>query len=530
MGMRVNPSRAAQAKAFAKRLGQAGISAKVVDATDRNHGEINRLFGEDDDKKVTGTALQFLETILKTKRDADNARRGKATSLFGDKLVFEKDYFPGTKDPSGKPLVGTETMNFAVHDGKLFAGLGNRNLPEAAPLKLGAQIIVKDNAKALWRVDYQFPQTAPRVNAMISARFTTDAQGKRLEQPVSILVAAPSDHSVARANQADGTALRWATAYTRSEKSGAWTETRVYSADRRKPACRAFVVYRDPATKIGYLFAGTSHGSIYRAAYDPAMPGRLAWDKTAELENTGRVVAFAECNGLLYAACGLRRTRAKGVTGGLYRRVNGAQPKWECVYRWPWPKRRGGADEAFLMRGLTAVEAADGKGQVLLGSRAQAGVIERIDPRSGHGVSVDLDIRDHFAKLWGLPRYRGPALSAYNRMVAWTDPKTGERVRLIGVAVLHPTLCSTPPHNGAWYLVRNAEGHYITSYVHDPDHTLPEGMNLRGVRAIQPSPFGDGAIYMGGGDIGKKVSLNTAWIYKGTIVKRPGTINRQTGQ
>lgn len=99
-------------------------------------------------------------------------------------------------------------MSFAVHDGKLYAGLGNRNLPTNATPKVGAQVIVKDSAKASWRVDHQFPPTAPRVNALISAQFITDAKGKSLEQPISLLVAAPSDQSIVGGGEAGDAALR----------------------------------------------------------------------------------------------------------------------------------------------------------------------------------------------------------------------------------------------------------------------------------------------------------------------------------
>ena len=349
---------------------------------------------------------------------------------------------------------------------------------------------------------------------MISATFTTDRGGQDLRRPVSILVAAPSDAEAFR----DGV-LRWGTAWTRDDANGRWIETRVYSADRRKPACRSFGVYRDPVTGVSHLFAGTSHGSIRRAVYDGTAPGRRGGSKTPELENVGRVVAFAECNGVLYASCGLRRTR-EGITGGLYRRVNGSKPHWECVYRWPWPKRRGGADEALLMRGLTAVPALDGDGEVLLGSRAQAGVIERVDPRADHAVTIDLDLRAHFAELWDLPRYNRASLSAYNTMAPWTHPETGEVVHLIGVAVLHPTLADTPPHNGAWFLIRDVAANYSSYYIHDPAHPIPAGTNLRGTRAIQPSPFNKTVIFAGGGDIGKRTSLNTAWIYRGEWIAK----------
>jgi acetyl esterase/lipase len=443
-----------------------------------------------------------------------SAGAGPAAKASPDNLAFAKDYFPGARDAAGRPLVGTEMMNFASHGGRLYAGLGNRNLPDDAKVREGAQVIVKDSADGPWRVEHQFPLSAPRVNALLSATFTTDAEGRALLPPVTLLIAAPSDEG---APGAAGPA--WATAWTRDDGSGAWTETRVYSATARKPACRSLHVYRDTVTGVSHLFAGASHGAVYRAAYDRAAPGRLRWKEQPELDGTGRVMAFAECEGALYAACGLRPTRT-GAEGGLYRRVDGPRPTWERVYQWPMPERRGGADEAFLMRGLTAVPAPDGKGQVLLGTRAAQGVIERIDPRDNHRVTVELDIKAHFARHWNLPRYTGPALSAYNRITPWTVPGGGEAVHLIGVAVAHPMLRDTPPHNGSWYLVRHADGHYTAGYIDDPARPVAVGQSLRGTRAIEVSPFpedGGRVVYFGGADIGKHIALDTAWVYKGTI-------------
>ena len=64
IGNRPNPNRPRVAVAFAEKLRQAGYSAEVVDASDRNHGQINQRFGDPDDEKVTGKAMQFLERIL----------------------------------------------------------------------------------------------------------------------------------------------------------------------------------------------------------------------------------------------------------------------------------------------------------------------------------------------------------------------------------------------------------------------------------------------------------------------------------
>lgn len=65
-GMRatVNPARRTQAEAFGTALRAAGISADVIDASDRSHGEINAWFGNPDDS-VTQSALAFLERLVK---------------------------------------------------------------------------------------------------------------------------------------------------------------------------------------------------------------------------------------------------------------------------------------------------------------------------------------------------------------------------------------------------------------------------------------------------------------------------------
>lgn len=64
LGKRRNPTRPAAAAAFQAVLNKNGIAAEVLDASDRNHGEINARFGAADDKKVTARAKVFLERVL----------------------------------------------------------------------------------------------------------------------------------------------------------------------------------------------------------------------------------------------------------------------------------------------------------------------------------------------------------------------------------------------------------------------------------------------------------------------------------
>ena len=64
MGNRPNPDRPKHAEAFRKTLEEAGVPAKVVDGSDRNHGQINQRLGQKDDR-ITREVEDFLKAILK---------------------------------------------------------------------------------------------------------------------------------------------------------------------------------------------------------------------------------------------------------------------------------------------------------------------------------------------------------------------------------------------------------------------------------------------------------------------------------
>jgi hypothetical protein len=429
------------------------------------------------------------------------------------RLVFTKDYFPGVKDRNGQWSGGTETMELRAHDGKLFASLGYwMDVPYGKPKGdepwTGAQVLVKESAAGPWRVDVSFGPGYLRTEALSVVTLTTDANGTPLAAPVKLLVAGPSDWSV--------TGERWATAWTRDNKTGHWAKSNI-ALEPRSAGARSFASHRDKVTGIHHIFAGVSRGQIYRGVYDPVAPGRLRWHSEPELSGTGRPMCMAEADGVLYAACGIKDESPQ--SGGLFRRVDGPYPKWEMVYRWPCNLAARG-DEMRIMRGLTAVPDPQGGGhEVLLATRNYGNVIERIDPAHNFAVTVELNIRDFFAESWGLASYRGPTLAAYNRFVPATDPVSGLKIHLIGVAVIHPQRAA-PPHNGSWFLVRRADSRYEAVEIHDPAHPVPAGKGLDGTRAIEVSPFpedGGRVCYFGGYDCANRDSHNTAWIFKGIL-------------
>ncbi|MCU0722477.1 MAG: EF-hand domain-containing protein, partial [Planctomycetes bacterium] len=177
----------------------------------------------------------------------------KSTAFTG--LAFSRDCEPGTKDADGRLVGGTETMRFLCHRGKLFAGTGcwmdlpYGPRPEDKPAWTGPQILVKESAAAPWRVDVSFPLCV-RVDAMVSATFTTDGTGKKLEPPVTLLIASPSSVNTAT--------------WTRDDASGTWTE--VLAVEGLRGGIRSFCAHADKATGIRHLFGGGTKGVIFRAS------------------------------------------------------------------------------------------------------------------------------------------------------------------------------------------------------------------------------------------------------------------------
>jgi hypothetical protein len=230
-----------------------------------------------------------------------------------------------------------------------------------------------------------------------------------------------------------------------------------------------------------------------------------------------RIMAFAACNGILYAARRINRDAAP-LTGGLYRRDDAART-WHFVYRWPTTDL---AQTEFL-RGLTAVpDPLGGPHQVMLGALEVPGVILRFDPTvsdpvNGIGVATELDIRAYFnAVMPGETLNQNGAICAYNRFASIVDPDTGERVWLCGTWV-ERVGSPNPPNNGSYYLVRRRDASYGHGYIYDPLNPIPAGRRLTGTRDVERSPFQPDqgrALFFCGYDGGAGPSHNTAWIFR----------------
>ena len=206
--------------------------------------------------------------------------------------------------------------------------------------------------------------------------------------------------------------------------------------------------------------------------------------------------------------------------------MDGPNARWEWVpiKEWEDPKQPGRSLRTAQFRGMAAVPAPDGKGDVLLYAwDAQDAAIERIDPRASFKMTPELDVRDFLARQWG--RRVGISTFAYNDMLPVTHPRTGEKAHLIGLWLVHPDGEAGELGKSSWYLVRYADGTYRYQRIWDEKNPLTNARyGLRGCRSIRPSPFPEEAgrvFYFCGfdqfGAKGAGATGPTAWIYKGSL-------------
>jgi hypothetical protein len=430
----------------------------------------------------------------------------------------------GSRDDAGRVMGGTEMRVLAAHAGRLYAGNGYWEDRPGAEGPQGAQILALDGPGARWRVDHGFDERMadgrPRdlaVSTLEEVTFATDGSGARLPAPVSVLIAANWDLT--------GTAR----VFTRDDGSGAWAAASLAQGRPMPgflPQVRSLGAHRDQMTGIDHVFAGENPHGIFGGTYDPAVPGRVRWTATPELDLSGvseaglsgrgghlRVSSFAECNGRLYATVGQH----------IYERIDGAEPRWRLLYTNPY---RGHSETG--LRGLMAIPAPSGSGQVLLAAvEGNAARLLRVDPRDGSEVT-ELNLADFLGNAWGMRV--SYVIAAYNDMTKVRDPAGGEAL-LVGLeAFIPPSSAIAAGHNivnvgygrleaGGWYLVRHAPGRYELRQI-----AAPFGRPLVATRSIRVSPFaqGSGAVYFAGYDANKAPTHDTAWISRSTIAAAIG--------
>ncbi len=496
----------------------------VTRRLDEGAAETNRYAGRRDPFTVLGarevfcyytndnSGVHFAKTGLKRPDSFDPA--SGFTSL-----QFTRSFTAGTNDGAGRRMGGTETRQLVAHDGRLFAGTGVRRFDpypqttnDFSTNWTGAQILVKDSATNDWRVDALAPPiflAHLQVDALESVTFTTRANGQPLANAVNLLVAGLTDFNT---NGATVASVR-----TRLPgPSGGWEHSTVVTSTAPANVI-SFGSHVDLTNGTHFIFAGLENGEIYRGVLNSNASGLISWVYTnRELAGGGPVTSFADCNRRLYAVSGLLQTNANSVvSGGLFVRVDGSNV-WKRIYQWHAPADVSAApQDQRLALGLTTAPNPDGSSNgVLLLCRAWPGLIERVDPAAAHAVTVELDVRDYFARRWQDNRVRGSNVTiGYTGFTAATNPVTGEAVALVGVWIEHPDTAA-PPFRGTHFLIRHLDGTYEAA---DVANDWPAGA-LRATRCIAASPFAEdrgGAFYFGGFDTGDDSSTNTAWMLRG---------------
>lgn len=451
-------------------------------------------------------------------------QRALRTAASGDPLLnlrFTRDLPTGEPDRNGVLITGTECMHLEAHRGMLFAALGGWNHDKDRLAWPGASVAVKRSASVAWEADWRFGRRTGRAGSLRSIVFTTDWQARPLVPPVPLLVAGVSGR------EDPGKVVVW----SRDDGAGEWVKTHPGTpGGRTSPEVRVLFDHVDAVTGVHHAFAATSEGSLYRGAYDPESPGRIRWDDRPEI--TGRMrrfMAATEARGSAFLTIDLEPTEPEN--GGLFRRIDGPEPRWERLCGWTWSHPNPDMPRPwFGMRGLTALP--DG---TLLGAREHPGAIDRIDPRlaAGERLETEFDVRSALMDLWRVPEGGRGVMSiiAYNDMLPVTHPATGKPAHLIALGTRHPQGGRMRDSNevgaSAWYLVRYGGGEYGIGRVFDPAYPMPsrESGGLRATRTIRPSPFPEeeGRVwYFGGFDaFGGPSHLSTAWVYRGALPEIP---------
>ncbi|MEM8953837.1 MAG: sulfatase-like hydrolase/transferase [Verrucomicrobiota bacterium] len=490
------------------------MDARSLRGGDRNadrrisRTEAQRYFG---DLQATAAARANPDIYVPWSKTENQTRLRRAKS--GDPLLnldFSRDLPTGEKDPNGNLITGTECLHLEGHNGMLFATLSGWNHDKTRAPWPGASVAVKKSADAPWEIEQNFGKDSGRAGSLHSVSFNTLADGEKLDAPAPILLCGIGGRSDA------GKIVVWA----RNNATGNWVKTIAGEhGGPASPEVRVLFDHVDSVTGIHHVFAAASNGMLFRGAYHPAVEGKILWHPEPELSGRDRrFMGAAEVDGTVYITIDLEPTNPEN--GGLFKRIDGENPRWERVTGWQWSHPNPHHLRPwFGMRGLTAL--GDG---TLLGAREHPGAIDRIHPDAPakERNTVEFDVRSALLDTWDHPPENpgGMAIIAYNDMLPLTHPTTGQETHLISLGTRHPeggTLRDPNPLGAsAWYLVRyNATQYGLGRIPHPGDGTL------RATRTICASPFPEEknrVWYFAGFDaFGGPSHLNTAWIARGEL-------------
>ena len=431
-----------------------------------------------------------------------------------------QSYDAGYTDRNGAHAGGSEIMHLVSHKGKLYAANGywvdSRWVIPPDAEKQSAQVLRLDSAGGRWQVDLDtgkangFDLRYMKGNILKSVTFTRDAAGRRLEKPQNLLVMA------AGANFERGGAV---STWVKDDSSGRWIHTLVRhgsTAGGLRWVPRDMEIYRDKETGVERLFLLLGNPGVTSGVYDPALPGKIRWDRHVEFPflTTGslktRPLGLAQANGSLYLSEG----------SSIYRRDDGGRPGYTEILN----LEADTDTDVGGIRGLTTISNPNGPGDSLLflwapghKSRSQ---VKRLDPAGAGGYKLhdEASMADLMSAALGVKVTY--TLGAHNRMLPVKHPGTGELVHLIGFqgnirGKNHLRWKGSQLYAGAMYAVRSADQTYKVLEVNNT--YLPGKSLLVSPRTFCLSPFGDNHLYIGGHDSSRLISDDMAWVFRAPV-------------
>ena len=411
-------------------------------------------------------------------------------------------------------------MHLAAHGGKLFAANGYwldaRWVIPPDGQKQSAQVLRLDKADGQWQVDLDLGKANDlgleymKGNILKSVYFTTTGEGRVLNAPKQLLVMA------AGSNFERGGAV---SAWVRDDVAGKWHHTLVRhgsNAGGVRWVPRDMQVYRDRVTGVDRIFLLLGNPGIISGVYDPREPSRIRWDRHVEFPFLTKGSFFTRPLGIAEANDALHFSEGPSI----FRRIDGQRPRWEEILN----LAEDTDTDVGGIRGLTAIQNPNGKGQSLLfvwapGERAQSQV-KRLDPdgKGGYTLHDEANLGQLMSQHLGV---KVPyTLGGHNMMYPVPHPTTGEPVHIIGFygsMVGKPELAwpGSRFYAGALYAVRTATGKYSVQEVNGP---YKKGKTLLvSPRAFCRSPFDPKEIFIGGHDSSNKISDNLAWIFRAPL-------------
>jgi len=432
---------------------------------------------------------------------------------------WTRSFSPSQSADQASSLGGSEVLHLAGHGGRLYAAVGywqdggNVLYGGTDPREGWAQILRLDAPGGEWKVDLELGPGHVRPEVLTSVTFGTDRDGEALESPVTLLVAC------AYATGLSGTAVH---CFVRGESATEWTKVRVLAGRRGRSGAysvRDLHVHRDSVTGVDRAFLTVGTQGIFSGAYDPEVPGSIAWGSEPEFGPLAvRPLGITSANGSLFFSSG----------GRIYRREDGPEPSYLVAHDLSdlAPRIRS---EVGGVRGLTAVAAPEGSGESLLfmwsPDGAAQGEMIRLDrtPEGGFTRHQEAVLADLIRDYTGASKVQY-VLGAYNDLLAVRSQVTGSSQHLVGLEFrgAGPELPTWERgyYRGALYAVRDAERRYRIERVGGPDGA--DEAPLVATRCYAPSPFGeDTAIYFGGHDPNGIRSTNMAWVYRRSAPQPP---------